>query len=308
MSKNILVTGGAGFIGSNLIKKLLLADNNIIVVDDLSKGSLKYLPNSDILRKGDIRDTKFLGGLMKGIDIVIHLAAYGSVIESVNDPYLNFDINVNGTFNVLNEARIAGVKKFIFASTGGALIGNTTPPVNEQSLPKPISPYGSSKLCGEAYNHSFAKAYNMNTVCLRFANVYGSFSAHKTGAVTKFIKCLLEDKPIPIYGDGSASRDYLHVDDLCIGIIKAVSTNLNSGSVLHLASGNEVTVHELAKMLSIIADKPNHPIKFLNKRPGEVERNFAQYEKAKNELNFDPTINFENGLKSTWQWFKNALK
>ena len=147
------------------------------------------------------------------------------------------------------------------------------------------------------------KAYGINTVCLRFANVYGPLSAHKNGAVTKFMKCLLENKPSTIYGDGTASRDYLHVDDLCSGNICALSTNLNLGSVLHLASGNEVTVYELAKLTISIADKPNHPIDYYNKRQGEVERNFAEFEKAKKELNFNPTIDFEMGLLSTWKWF-----
>ena len=135
----------------------------------------------------------------------------------ITDPERNFEVNVQGTLNVLRAAVGAGVRRFIFASTGGALIGDATPPVSEQSLPKPISPYGASKLCGEAYCHAFAKSYGLETVCLRFGNVYGPHSAHKKGAVTVFIKALMTGEPIVIYGDGSASRDYVHVEDSAAG-------------------------------------------------------------------------------------------
>ena len=308
MLNNILITGGAGFIGANLIRKLILKKKNITVLDNLSKGSLAYLPKSVSLIKADIRDKESLKEIISNQDCIIHLAAYGSVIESINNPEMNFDINVKGTFNILNQAKDLQIKKFIFASTGGALIGDAIPPVNEKSLPKPISPYGSSKLCGEAYCHSFAKSFNMNTVCLRFANIYGPYSAHKSGAITKFIKSLINNEPITIYGNGLSTRDYLHVDDLSDGIISALEKDLVSGSVLHLASGKEVAILDLVKLLIKIANKPNHPIKFLAKRAGEVERNFANYDKASINLNFQPTIDFENGLKSTWMWFKKYFK
>ncbi len=308
MSNNILITGGAGFIGTNLIKKLILKKTNITVLDNLSKCTPDDLPKSVSLITGDIMDIDFLKETISNQDYIIHLAAYGSVMESLKNPEINFDINVKGTFNILNQAKDLGVKKFIFASTGGALIGDAIPPVNEKSLPRPISPYGSSKLCGEAYCHSFAKSFNMNTVCLRFANIYGPYSFHKMGAITKFIKCLINNEPITIYGDGSSSRDYLHVDDLSNGIISALDKDIVSGSVLHLASGKEVTILELVKLLIKIANKPNHPIKFLSNRPGEVERNFADYSKASVELDFQPTIDLENGLKSTWTWYKKFLK
>ncbi|MCI5178819.1 MAG: NAD-dependent epimerase/dehydratase family protein [Candidatus Electrothrix sp. AW3_4] len=303
MTRKILVTGGAGFIGANLVRRLLHEGNEVVVIDNLSRGFASYLPSHVTLMEGDIRDTPFLTENMNNADIVIHLAAYGSVVESVDDPYTNFDINAYGTFSVLDAARQAMVKKVIFASTGGALIGDAEPPVDEKSLPKPISPYGSSKLCGEAYCHSFAKVYGLNTICLRFANVYGPYSAHKKGAVTKFIKCLLKGSDIPIFGDGSASRDFLHVDDLCSGILSAIDVKNEPGEVYHLASENEVTILSLAKILSDIAGKNKHPISHFDKRPGEVARNFAKYDKAKRELGFEPKIDFKQGLQSTWQWF-----
>lgn len=303
MRRNILVTGGAGFIGANLVRKLEADGHRVLVYDNLSRGSLDYLPRSEMLIRGDIRDAKTLAPALDGIDTLIHLAAYGSVVESVADPRPNFDINVTGTLNVLECARTAGVERFIFASTGGALIGDADPPVDEQSLPKPISPYGASKLCAEAYLHAYAKAYGMGTVALRFANAYGPYSAHKKGAVTKFIKCIMRGEPIPIFGDGSASRDFLHVEDLSAGIEKAVSAQVAPGDVMHLASGDETTVLELARMIASISGASNYPIEYLPKRSGEVERNFARYEKAKRLLGFQPTRKLEQGLAETLKWY-----
>ena len=235
---------------------------------------------------------------------VVHLAAYGSVVESIADPERNFEVNVQGTLNVLRAAVGAGVRRFIFASTGGALIGDATPPVSEQSLPKPISPYGASKLCGEAYCHAFAKSYGLETVCLRFGNVYGPHSAHKKGAVTVFIKALMTGEPIVIYGDGSASRDYVHVEDLCSGIAAALDAPLAGGDVFHLASGRETSVLELARILRDVAGKPDHPIEFRPARAGEVARNFANYDKARERLDFQPKWKLADGLAATWEWFQ----
>ena len=158
---------------------------------------------------------KALDAALSGVETVVHLAAAGSVVKSVEDPATNFDVNVVGTFQVLDAVRRAGLERTVLASTGGALIGDALPPVNEQSLPKPISPYGASKLAGEGYAHAFARAYGLRTVSLRFANVYGPWSERKQGAMTMFFRAIDAGEPIVIYGDGSASRDYTHVDDIC---------------------------------------------------------------------------------------------
>jgi UDP-glucose 4-epimerase len=240
---------------------------------------------------------------MTGHEIVVHLAAFGSVVDSVSAPEVNFEHNVFGTFNVLRAAKEAAVNKVIMASTGGALIGEAEPPVDEQSLPKPISPYGASKLCGEAYCHAFAKAYGLNTVALRFANVYGPYSAHKKGAVTAFIKAIMRGEPMVIYGDGSATRDFLYVDDLCDGICQAIEAELPPGEVLHLASGVETSVLDLAKRVAAAAGAPDHPIKFKPPRPAEVSRNFARYDRARKKLGFEPQWSLRKGLEETWRWF-----
>lgn len=301
----VLITGGRGFIGVNLAQRLG-AECNVRILDNCSRVSPTGWDdvNGEFI-EGDILDEEALAAAMAGVSQVIHLAAYGSVIESLKDPRANFETNARGTLNVLHAAVKAGVQRFIFASTGGALIGDTEPPVHEQSLPKPISPYGASKLSGEGYCHAFAKAYGLETICFRFGNVYGPHSAHKKGAVTAFIKALLQGEPIVIYGDGTASRDYIHVEDLCDGIIKGLYADITEPEIFHLASGRETQIVELAEMLRKVAHRPNHPILFRESRRGEVVRNFADYKKAATALGFSPTVKLEEGLSSTWQWYAN---
>jgi len=300
----ILVTGGCGFIGATLVQRLGDKDTEICVLDNLSRGDPERIAGSRAeLLEGDVRNPKDVHRAMDDVDAVIHLAAYGSVVESVEDPTANFQQNVEGTFTVLDGARRAGVRKVVFASTGGALIGEAVPPVNEESLPKPISPYGASKLCGEAYCHAFGKAYGIDTVALRFANVYGPHSAHKKGAVTAFIKAVMAGDPMVIYGDGSASRDFLYVEDLCKGIQLGLLADVPSGAVFHLASGAETRIRDLARAVAEAGGCPNHPIEFRDRRPGEVSRNFARYDRARKVLGFEPEWALDDGLAATWSWF-----
>lgn len=306
MVKKVLVTGGCGFIGANLIPRLADLGCRVRVVDNLSRGYLAFIEGVDVeFVKGDICDTNAMDDVMKGVDAVIHLAAYGSVVESVDDPILNFDINARGTLNVLDAARKGGVKKLIFASTGGALIGDAEPPVSEESAPRPKSPYGASKLVGEGYCSAFAGSYDCSTVILRFGNIYGPVSAHKKGAVTAFCKSLLNEEPFVIYGDGSASRDFLYVDDLCDGILRALDHDLDPGTLLHLATGRETTISELADVLRAVAGKPDHDMIYKGARAGEVHRNFAGYGRAKAMLGYEPRVSLEDGLRRTWEWFRS---
>ena len=299
----ILITGGRGFIGCNLAKRLSKT-YRLRILDSLERSSPTGWEAADHdFVQASILDPAAMAGAAAKIDAIVHLAAYGSVVESVVDPVTNFNTNVVGTFNVLNAAVDANVRRVVFASTGGALIGNANPPVHEGSLPKPISPYGASKLCGEAYSHAFAESRGLEAVCLRFGNVYGPHSAHKKGAVTTFIKALMNDEPMVIHGDGSASRDYIHVDDLCTGIAAALAAPLRGGEVFHLASGRATTVLQLAEMLRNVAGKPNHPIVFMPARRGEVSRNFANYDLARQTLGFKPVHDVDSGMAATWQWF-----
>lgn len=306
----VLVTGGCGFIGANLVPMLRKAGHEVVIFDNLSRGRVEYLvdPAAAQVIVGDIRDADALAPALSGVDAVIHLAAYGSVVESVEAPEENFDINAFGTFNVLNAARKAGVDQVVFSSTGGALIGNATPPVNESSVPRPISPYGSSKLAGEGYCCSFANSYDMSVTALRFANVIGPISWHKKGAVTAFFKAIMGGQPIRIFGDGLATRDFLYVEDLCRGIMAGLEARKPGFNPFHLASGREVSVRELAEVACATAGVPDHEIIFDPKRKGEVERNFASYDLAKAELGFEPRYTLEQAMEVTWKWFQEAAK
>jgi UDP-glucose 4-epimerase len=280
------------------------ASDEIVVLDNLLRGQRALLPEDREVELivGDIRDPGDVAKAVKGADVVIHLAAFGSVVDSVEDPVENFEINVRGTFEMLRGAAAADVGRFVFASTGGAIMGNQTPPVNEESLPWPISPYGASKLCGEAYLHAFAGSFGVQPVALRFANVYGPFSAHKQGVVTRFIRAALAGGTFEIFGDGNASRDFLHVDDLCRGILAAADSDL-ADEVVHLASEQETTIDELARVILDVVgsdvDIVHHP-----KRPGEVERNFATSDRARELLGWEPRLSLRDGMATTVDWFR----
>jgi UDP-glucose 4-epimerase len=308
-TRRVLVTGGAGFVGATLVRRLVASGHSVRVYDNYTTGDPEHLAGVDAeLVEGDIRDVAGLDAALAGMDAVIHLAAAGSVVMSVEDPVTNFDVNVVGTFRVLDAARRAGVERTVQASTGGALIGDAIPPVDEMSLPKPISPYGASKLAGEGYAHAFAKTYGLRTVALRFANVYGPWSARKQGAMTKFFQALHTGQPIIIFGDGTSSRDYTHVDDISGALQLALeSEDVPGGTVLHIASGVETTARELADLCRAAADQPDHPIEYRPKRPGEVDRNFAAYDLAKQVLGYTPSIERADGIRRTWQWFQEEV-
>jgi len=307
-TQQVLVTGGAGFVGASLVRRLVASGYEVRVLDNLTTGHASHIEGVGAeLVEGDICDLDTIESALLGASSVVHLAAAGSVVMSVEDPVANFEVNVLGTFRVLDAARRAGIGRVVLASTGGALIGDAVPPVNERSLPKPISPYGASKLAGEGYAHAFAKSYGLSTVALRFANVYGPWSARKKGAMTLFFRAIKANEPIVIYGDGSASRDYTHVEDICRALKLALEADVAGGTVLHIASGIETTVQDLADLCRNAAGVPDHPIEHRAKRPGEVERNFATYELAEEVLGYAPSIGREEGIASTWEWFEDNV-
>jgi UDP-glucose 4-epimerase len=272
-------------------------------LDDFSRGSASYLDGVEVeIVEADVRDEGAMAGAVEGVDTVVHLAAFGSVVESVQDPILNFDVNVRGTLVALRAAASAGVGKFVFASTGGAIMGNAEPPVDEATLPWPISPYGASKLCGEAYCHAFAGSFDLPVVALRFANVYGPISAHKKGVITNFIRLGLRREPLVVYGDGSATRDFLYVEDLCDGICTAMDASLTD-EVVHLASGEETSIGGLAEHILELTGATDVPVHYEERRRGEVEKTFARPDRAAELLGFAPSHTLAEGLRKTVEWF-----
>lgn len=306
--QRVLVTGGAGFIGTNLVPSLTSRGYGVRIYDSLVTDRCDHLADADTdIIKADIRDRKMLAAALQDIDAVIHLAAVGSVVESVIEPRNNFSSNVVGTFTVLDECRQAGIERILLASTGGALVGDATPPVSEASLPKPISPYGAGKLAGEGYAHAFASAYGMRTIALRFANVYGPFSCRKKGAITSFFRAINAGTPLIIYGDGTASRDFMHVNDICVALERALAMDVPGGTVIHVASGTETTIAGLAVACSEAAGVVGHPIEYRAPRAGEVDRNFARCDLAHDLLGFTPSVRLSEGLANTWEWYKACV-
>jgi UDP-glucose 4-epimerase len=303
--KNILITGGCGFIGINLINYLQNSPIfNIIVLDNLSLGKKEYLAGFDVeIVVGDIRDASLVKKVVKGVDGVIHLAADTRVMDSITNPDVNFAVNVTGTYNLLRAAQEAGVEHFVFASTGGAIIGDAIPPVHESMVPRPISPYGASKLCGEAYCSAFAGSYGMKTVALRFSNVYGPYSYHKGSVVAAFFKRILAGQPLIVYGDGSQTRDFVFAKDLCAAIVKSLSLD-QGGEAFQLGSGVETSVNELiAAIQQVIHPHDEFRITYEPPRQGEIQRTYSDITKARRYLGFHPEVKLPEGLRATWEWF-----
>jgi len=306
----ILVTGGCGFIGSNLARRLL-ADGRyeeIVVFDNESLGKRSDLPEGAIrFVHGDIRERAALQSAMEGCEAVVHLAAHTRVIESVESPELNFEINAQGTLNVLLAARELGVAHVVNASTGGAILGEVPPPVHEEMVPRPVSPYGASKLAAEGYCSAFAGAYGICTTSLRFSNVYGPLSYRKGSVVAHFLKQILEGKPLVVYGDGSQVRDFVFVEDLCRGIAQALATR--SQGVYQLGSGQPTTVNELIEALRrVVGHNRAFEVLYEDFRAGEIYATYCDVRRARETLGFDPATPLDEGLLRTWNWFQEVGK
>jgi UDP-glucose 4-epimerase len=301
--KSYLVTGGCGFIGVNVVSRLIGQGGRVRVLDNLSMGRREDVASLGVdLQVGDIRDYPAVAKACANVDVVIHLAAHTRVVESVSDPDLNFEVNAIGTMNVLRACRDAGVKKMIFASTGGAILGEQEPPVHEGMVPRPVSPYGAGKLAGEAYCSAFFGAYGLNTVALRFSNVYGPYSYRKGSVVAQFFRNLMQKQPLVIYGDGSQTRDFLYVDDLVSAVMQADNTE-TPGEVFQIASGCETSIRALLDAMKKAVPALDFDVRYEPARAGEIRRNYASIEKARRMLGYDPKTQLEEGLRNTWRWF-----
>jgi UDP-glucose 4-epimerase len=301
--KSYLITGGCGFIGVNLITRLNAQGARVRVLDNLSLGRREDTEHLEIeLQVGDIRDPQAIAKACEGIDTVVHLAAHTRVVESMADPALNFEVNAVGTMNVLRACREAGVGKMIFASTGGAILGEKEPPVHEEMVPHPLSPYGASKLAGEAYCWAYCGSYGLNTVALRFSNVYGPYSYQKGSAVAQFFKNLIQRQPIVIYGDGEQTRDFVYVDDLVEAILLADQAQ-TPGEAFQIASGRETSIRTLVETMQRVVPEVAFDVRYEPARTGEVRRNYARIEKAQRLLGYAPKTLLPDGLRETWSWF-----
>jgi UDP-glucose 4-epimerase len=300
----VLVTGGAGFIGVNLAPVLAELGYTTRCFDNFSTGRPGDAERAayDEIVEGDVLDAAVLGEATRGCTHVVHLAAQAGVPASVEDPLADCEVNVGGTLHALLAARDAGVTGFVFASSNAPL-GEITPPAHEGVVPRPSSPYGASKLAGEAYCSAFAGSYGLATTALRFANVYGPFSYHKGSVVAAFCKQALAGQPLVLYGDGSQTRDFVYVEDLCRGIASALSYG-GKGLVAHLASGTETTVLEVAHL---VADRlGGAPVEHRPARVGDVTRSVADISTARDVFGFAPRVTLSDGLDRTVRWFQES--
>jgi UDP-glucose 4-epimerase len=298
-------------------------DIKIKVLDNFSVGSKEDLlevistferetniKTSDVeIIGGDVRDYKTCLKCCEGVEVVIHLAASTGVVPSIENPRYDMETNVIGTLNMLEAARHNKVKKFIFASSG-ASIGKAEPPIHEDTPPRPVSPYGASKLSGEAYCSAYFNTYGVKTISLRFGNVYGPFSKHKDSVIAKFFKLALTGKPLEVYGDGKQTRDFIYIDDLLEAIMLSVRTNVG-GETFQIATYRETTVNEIAMKIKEIVEKnlsTQVQVLYSKPRSGDVKRNYSDISKAKALLGFKPKFTLEEGLQKTFEYFLARTK
>ncbi len=298
----ILITGGAGFIGSNLAEHLLAKGHAVTAFDNLSSGKKENLPPGAVLIKGDVRDTNAVANAMAGQDAVVHLAAEVFVAKTIEDPALAEQVNVLGTINVLQAARQAGVKKAVLASSAAIYGDEPTVPTTESERPRPMSPYAITKLAMEDYAVFYA-SNGLPTCCLRFFNVYGPKQDPKSqysAAIPAFITRSLEGEPLTVYGDGLQTRDFISVGDVC----RAVELALTKGSgTCNVATGKSVTVKALAGMIVRLTGSKS-AIVHAPARAGDPRTSLADVTKAKKQLGFVAATSLEEGLKKTVASYK----
>ncbi len=304
----VLVTGGAGFIGSHIAEQLVGIGAKVRILDNFSAGKLDNIRDFekrvDII-EGDVTDLSLLLEVMKGVEYVSHQAALRSAPKSVSLPQLYTRVNVEGTLNVLIAAKERGVKRVVYASSSSVYGDNLQLPQKEEHYPSPLTPYATSKLAGEFYCSLFTKTYGLETVSLRYFNVFGprqSLESQYAVVIPKFINCILKDQPPPIHGDGKQSRDFTYVDNVVYANLLAMVREGVEGRVFNTGEGKTVTILELVEELSCLAGKEVKPV-FTPPRPGDPPHTMADLTLAKELLGYTPQVSFQEGLKKTFEWF-----
>jgi UDP-glucose 4-epimerase len=309
--KNVIVTGGAGFIGSNLVKQL--ADtNHVIVIDDLSTGNIKNIQNLINSKKiefinGTITDLELLQKTFRNIDYVFHEAAIPSVPRSIKDPVRTNTVNAQGTLNILIAARDNHVKKVIYASSSSVYGDTPTLPKKEDMNPNPLSPYAVSKLTAEYYCDIFKRIYNLPTVSLRYFNVYGPWqdpTSEYAAVVPKFITNVLNDKSPIIYGNGEQTRDFTFINDVVTANVLAAEST--STGVFNIAGGKRISINNLALLIIQTCGKKME-ILYQSPRDGDILHSLADVTRAKEKFNFISKFNITDGIKETIKWYQKQM-
>ncbi|MEW6096090.1 MAG: SDR family oxidoreductase [bacterium] len=308
-----LVTGGAGFIGSNIVARLVKEEGSKIkVLDNFSTGKREnisaFLDRIELI-EGDFTNFDIVKKALKDVDYCLHQGALPSVERSVKDPLASNEVNITGTLNILIAARDLGVKRVIYASSSSVYGDTPILPKREDMNPFPLSPYAVTKLTAEQYCHLFYTIYGLQTVSLRYFNVFGPNqdpTSTYAAVIPKFITAMIAGKEPVIYGDGGQSRDFTFIDNVVEANIMATKSTAGLGETFNIACGQRVTINELAKFLAKIFNVDIKPI-HTDPRPGDVRHSLADISKAQSCLGYEPKIGFEEGLRLTVEWYKNRI-
>jgi len=300
---NVLVTGGAGFIGSHLVDELVSRGCRVVVLDNFRSGRMENLTQhlkSDVFRlaEGDVRDRKVVGDVMDGVDAVVHLAALIDVEDSVNNPIETHKVNVTGTLNVLEEAARKGIRRFVFASSTAVCGEVESLPINEDHPLKPMSPYAASKASAECYCRAFCGSYGLETVILRYFNVYGPRQEHNpySGVITKFLSNASRGEPLVVYGDGEQTRDFIYIEDVVDATVLALESDNLVGETFNVCTGKPTTINELAQIVKEVTGR-NLQIMHDKPRKGDIKNNYGDPAKAEEILGFKAKVTLRKGLE-----------
>lgn len=290
----VIVTGGAGFIGSHLVNKLIERGDEVLVIDNLSTGKKQNLSEKARFFELDIRDFAKIKPVFEQVEIVFHLAALPRVTTSIAKPQESNEINITGTLNVLEAARQAGVGRFVYSSSTSVYGNQETLPIREDIMAQPMSPYGVQKLVGELYCQVYSRLYGLPTVCLRYFNVFGprqDAESEYSGVIAKFLKLKQEGKPLTVVGDGEQRRDFTSVFDVVRAtILASQSAKVGRGESINIASGKNYSINQLADIIG--GEK-----KYIPERPGEIRNSLADISKAKKLLAWQPEYDLAKGLQ-----------
>ena len=308
----VLITGGAGFIGSNLADELLGQGAKVSIIDNLVTGfreNLEEIKGDFEFIEGDINDDEKLNKALEDVSIVFHQAALPSVPRSVENPLDTHQACVNGTFNLLLKSKEKGVRRVIYAASSSAYGDQETLPKVETMIPKPLSPYAAAKLMGEYYCQVFSRVYDLETVCLRYFNVFGprqNPSSMYSGVISRFIDALMSQQTPVIYGDGEQSRDFTFIANVVNANINAATTKQGIGEVINAANGERISLNELLEVLKKITDNQTAVADYQAARNGDVKHSQADNTRAVKWLEYEKLVNLEDGLRQTIEWWKNS--